>query len=226
MWGRQTSIEFRTHGGRRKGAGRKRSLPGLPRAPHARRDKHQGSRPVHATFRVRRHCLPSLRCLRRTIETELRNANRHGFRVVHYSIQLEHLHLIVEADDADSLRRGMQGLAIRLAKGLNRHLGRRGKVFADRWHGRELRTPREVRNALVYVLFNRNRHNPTLVGPDPCSSAIWFSGWAPGAAARIARAIGPPAPLRPTVDAETWLAATGFQKFGLLGFDERPRDAQ
>ena len=49
---------------------------------------------------------------------------------------------------------GARGLSIRVARAVNRHLERRGKVFGDRYHPRSLTTPREVRTALVYVLQN------------------------------------------------------------------------
>jgi putative transposase len=222
MRNRQLPLQFKTHGGRRKGAGRKPSNPRLPRVPHLPREKHEGNHPVHTTFRVRRP-FPSLRCLLAVIQPEIRKANGSAFRVTNYSVQFEHLHLMVEANDHHSLRRGMQGLMIRLAKAMNRHLGRHGKVFADRWHGRELRTPREVRNCLVYVLFNRTRHAPTLRGPDPCSSAPWFAGW--DCPVRIAYELGPPTSPRPTMEPQTWLGAVGWKKGGLVGFDERPRGA-
>src|SRR5262249_22714935 len=72
----------------------------------------------------------------------------------HFSVQSDHIHLLVEADEPAALVRGMQGLAIRVAKSVNRALKRCGAVWADRFHARTLRTPREVRNALVYVLNN------------------------------------------------------------------------
>jgi len=69
--------------------------------------------------------------------------------VLQFSVQRDHIHLLVEAPDGRALSRGLQGLAIRIAKGVNRILGRRGRVWADRFHARALRTPREVRNALI-----------------------------------------------------------------------------
>ena len=70
---------------------------------------------------------------------------RFGFRLVHFSVQRDHLHLLAEASDRRALSRGMQGLSIRVAKAVNRRLGRRGAVFADRYHARALKTPREAR---------------------------------------------------------------------------------
>src|SRR5204862_6807235 len=82
-----------------------------------------------------------------------------------------------EADDARGLGRGMKGLCVRIARALNRLWKRVGSVFSDRYHARVLRTPREVRNALNYVLHNAARHGSRLGGPDPCSSGAWFDGW-------------------------------------------------
>jgi REP element-mobilizing transposase RayT len=116
--------------------------------------------PVHCTLRIRND-LPSLR--RHHLWTALRErfragCDRFGFRLVDFSVQSNHVHLICEGNDRRALSRGMQGLAIRLARCINRRLGRRGKVFAGRYHARQLRTPSETRNALCYVLGNFAQH--------------------------------------------------------------------
>lgn len=110
-------------------------------------------------------------------------AKRPGFRVVHFSVQKRHLHLIVEADDALALGRGMQALAVRLARRINKALGRKGTVFVDRYFSRVLRSPGQVRQCLNYVLQNHRRHrrqrgkahNPYDL--DVCSSAKRFAYW-------------------------------------------------
>jgi putative transposase len=79
---------------------------------------------------------------------------RTGFRIVHFSIQSNHLHFIVEASGTQELAAGIKGLAVRIAHAVNKALGRKGKVFPHRYHARALRTPREVRNAIRYVLAN------------------------------------------------------------------------
>jgi REP element-mobilizing transposase RayT len=81
-----------------------------------------------------------------------------GMRLLQFSVQDNHIHLVVEAVDQQKLGQAMQGLAIRLAKGINRASGRHGTVFADRYHAHVLRTPAEVRNAVHYVLHNRRKH--------------------------------------------------------------------
>src|ERR1700689_4807196 len=96
--------------------------------------------------------------------------------VVHFSIQSNHLHLIVEAANENALSRGMQGLSIRMARGAHRALGHGGTVFSDRYHAHQLETPRETWAALLYVLQNWAKHGPGGAF-DPHSSAFWFDGW-------------------------------------------------
>jgi REP element-mobilizing transposase RayT len=79
-------------------------------------------------------------------------ANRFGFKLVHYSVQGNHVHLLVEAQDDKALSRGMNGLGVRVAKGLNRVMRRHGKVLDDRYHGHSLRTPTEVYTSTVAVI--------------------------------------------------------------------------
>jgi REP element-mobilizing transposase RayT len=94
-----------------------------------------------------------------------------SFRIVHFSIQKNHLHLMVEAQDRSFLSRGMLGLAARLARALNREPHAKGRVWGERYHARDLKTPREVRNAIVYVLMKAKKDGARLRGLEPCSSA-------------------------------------------------------
>jgi hypothetical protein len=144
-----------------------------------------------------------------------RGAQRFGWRLVHYSIQTTHLHFIAEARDGRALSHGMQGLSVRVARALNKLWCRTGSVFADRFHARVLRTPREVRCALLYVLQNARHHGLRLHGIDPCSSGARFDGWA----CRV------PVPARrpAAVPARTWLLRIGWRRHGLIGLDEEPR---
>ncbi len=125
------------------------------------------------------------------------------------------MHLLIEAEGTSSLQGGVQGLAIRIARAVNRALGRRGRVWGDRYHARILQTPREVRNALVYVLANWRKHMPEARGIDPCSSARWFAGWRN----RTATLEGPV----PVASATTWLARLGWRRHGLIDVQEAPR---
>jgi hypothetical protein len=164
--------------------------------------------------------LPSLRASRLfgPVRTAIAAASRDRFRVLHFSVQKDHLHLVVEADEPTGLVRGIQGLAIRVAKGVNRVLGRHGRVLADRFHARALKTPREVRNALVYVLNTFRKHVSGTRGLDPCSSAPWFAGWR-----NVAGAADGPAPV---VGPRTWLARVGWRRYRPIDLREVPRAAR
>jgi putative transposase len=164
--------------------------------------------------------LPSLRAPRlfQVIRESVRAASRHTFRVVHFSVQGDHVHLVVEAQDAGALSSGARGLSIRTARAINGVLGRRGCVWGDRYHTHALKTPRETRNALVYVLMNFRKHRPADRSPvDPCSSAPWFEGFR--------RSVPAPTGAAPTWLPRTWLASTGWRRHGLIDPAERPRPA-
>src|SRR2546426_1723125 len=176
----QIEMKLPIRGGKRKGAGRK-PMNGLKAGvSHAPRPQFKAQHPVHVTMRVR----PGVGFLRgfsrrSAIEDALREVKlRFGMRVVHYSIQGNHLHLIVEVDDPSILPHAIQGFAVRLARALNEIASRNGKVFLDRYHAHVLKTRREVSNAVRYVLENFRHHLREDVAPqgtDPCSSAAWVT---------------------------------------------------
>ncbi len=169
---KQAAFRFRTWGGKRKGAGRKptRARAGVR---HARRPLLPARFPVHVTWRVQRGVwnLRTRRCFGALARAFWGGANRFGFRLVHYSVQGNHLHLLVEAQNERSLSRGMNGLGVRVARGLNRVMRRRGKVLDDRYHGHILRTPTEVRHARNYLLQNAHHHHGRR-SPDPYASRV------------------------------------------------------
>jgi len=168
-----------------------------------------------------REGLPFLReeVIAREIMKRIGEANRSkmkdAFRIVHFSVQDDHVHLIVEAADATALSRGMQGLAIRLARRVNALLQIRGGFWGDRFHSRELVSPRIVRNAIVYVLMNAKKHGYAIAGIDSLSSASWF---ADGFSPRLEPRAEPP----PTREARTWLGKVGWRRRGMLRTSERP----
>ena len=145
-------------GGPRHGAGRPRGA--RPRVMHRLRERIVARVPVHVTIRLRRG-IPTVRQPRfvRRFRASLAQACvRHGFRVVHYSIQRDHFHLLVEARNNRSIACGMKSVGARIGKLVNRLFQRSGKVLDGRYHLRPLRTPLEVRRALRYVLLNHRHH--------------------------------------------------------------------
>ncbi len=160
----------------------------------------------------------SLRCKRvfGALRECFRAASGEGFRVVQFSVQADHVHLLVEAQDKPALSSGARGLVIRSARAINRVLARAGRVWGDRYHARELASPREVRNALVYVLMNHKKHGLRDRGHiDPCSSAPWFDGF------RVT--LPPPAQPAVTWRPGTWLASVGWRRRGLIDPAESPK---
>jgi hypothetical protein len=176
--------------------------------------------------------LPSLRAARTFRVVRRALAATRFVRIVEYSVLSNHLHLLIEAANARALAQGMQSLSIRLARRLNALFARSGRVFADRYHSRVLRSPREVRNALVYVLNNFRRHADREGPPlplaflDPCSSAGFFEGWDPEwtHAPPDRRAFRDPCPSLPhaTAPARSFLLRRGWKRYGLLRPFEMP----
>ena len=199
----QLELKAKGRGGVREGAGRKRVLTsGLP---HLRRPALASRHPVQVTLKLRPG-LPSLRGGRAfpVVRSALKAARRRlGVRLVHYSVQSNHLHLIVEAAGVSALGQGIKGLAVRLARRLNTLFGTKGAVFPDRFDARALRSPTEVRNALGYVVHNYAAHlaRDGYVIPrgtrDLLSSAAWLTA--------------PPSDSAPVVAAETWLLSEGWR---------------
>jgi putative transposase len=169
---RQVELRSSRRGGKRRGAGRKRRSV-RRRVPHRRRPVLSRHNPLHVTLRVldgvgRLRCRKGFGVVRAVMLLVART--RTGFRIIDLSIQGNHLHLVCEADDKEALRAGIAAFKISFARRLNRAFERRGAVFADRYHTEVLTCPRQVRNAVSYVLNNwrkhhEDRHAPTRVDP-------------------------------------------------------------
>jgi putative transposase len=223
-------------GGKRRGAGRP--------AKRARSSERHKKRPVlkkHEPVHIVIRATPEIETLRlRVTYHSIRKAliktfTRDDFRIVHLSIQGTHVHLLVEADNRTALSGGMQAFQISAAKHINAALSknrkkrRRGTVFVDRYHAVILRSPRQTRNALAYVLNNWRKHREDRVPAarewrvDPFSSALSFDGW---------RDLGVPTtelfpahyqPL-PVWPPKTWLLSTGWRMHGLIRPTEVPSE--
>jgi putative transposase len=204
----QMELPERRWGGRRKGAGRPVTKGVVLHRP---RPQLKARFPLHVTLKVLDE-VGSLRTDKRFLRIKrafLYGCDKFGMRLVHFSVQGNHVHLIVEAADKLALTRGMQGLTIRLAKGVNRVSNRHGRVFADRYHARVLKTPTEVRNAIHYVLKNLHKHRRVHPGTVDVFSSV------AGEACYLGKD-------RVIVDARTWLlkSAIGILP-GLLNAGKR-----
>ena len=173
-------------------------VPGRKNVGHRARETHKRAHPVHVVLRSRVRALRS-QFLFPTIQRALARANRarEDFRILHFSVQADHLHLIVEADTQRALSRGMQGLAVRIARNVNPLLFRRGSLWTGRYYGRALASPRAFKNALRYVLNNFRKHGEPVRGDrEPCSSSIYD----------LRRGAREHVPISPP---KTWLARAG-----------------
>ena len=165
--------------------------------------------------------------MRQVHSAQQRDVSLGAFRIAEFSIQDTHVHLLAEAADKRAMSRGVADLAIRIARAVNRVLGREGKVWRDRYYARRLTVPKEVRNALVYVLLNSVKHQPDRLAAGRrqtsmrvlvdvrCTSAAWFKGFAPTCEAAL-RGAGTAQHVPPVAPAATWLLTTGWRRHGLI----------
>jgi REP element-mobilizing transposase RayT len=213
------------HGGWRPGAGRKKQRGSVS---HQTRPKLASRFPQHVTLRLGADTPPIARewLMKRVIRPCIALSAKPFFRVVEFNVLSNHVHLICEADDAMTLARGVQGLAIRFARRLNTALKRTGKFFGPRYHTVALRSPAQVRNTLRYVLLNRKHHAPAsqrfFAGwIDPYSSGVWFRGWQAPIRLNVATSdlVGLEPPTKPP---RTWLLRVGWRRGGPLSYDDRP----
>jgi REP element-mobilizing transposase RayT len=170
---------------------------GKRRVSHLARERFEKATPAHVTLRIAPHVwnLRSARSFRRIVRAFAAHRGRHALRLIEFSVQGNHLHLVVEADSNLALSRGMQGLAIRIARALNSMMNMSGRVFADHYHSRLLGTPTELARAVAYVLGNAAHHFGRR-GADPFASS--------GIALEIrARALEAP---------QTWLVRIGWRR--------------
>jgi putative transposase len=208
---RSTQLELprtASWGGRRRGAGRPVTAGRRTPVRHRSRPKHDPCHPVHVTLRARR----GIRSLRadvpfHAVRSAIGSASTDRFWVIHFSVQADHVHLLVEAMDSRVLALGIRALSVRIARAINRSTRRSGPVWGDRYHARALRTPREVRTGIIYVLQNWRKHMVGAFGIDDRSSGPWFDGWA--------TTNDRPMATRPPVSKpRTWLAASGWMRAG------------
>ncbi|HEY4241675.1 MAG TPA: transposase [Kofleriaceae bacterium] len=201
--------ELFRRGGKRAGAGRK-PKNGRAGVPHAPRAEVRASWPVHVTLRVGRD-VPYLR--KRSIWRAIAKAAMAAaktIRVVHASVQHDHLHVLVEASDQRALTKGMLAFQVSAAHWINRAAQRTGRVFSDRYHARVIKTPREARNAIRYVLSNWRKHGEDAhlrwaIDPFSTGYAFWTEQRQP-------RDYEP----LPTEEPGSWLLRTGWQRAGAI----------
>lgn len=146
-------------GGKREGAGRKRVMR-RKCVLHRTRETFDRTLPALVTLRMAKSVYNlrsqrSFNVLKRALSG---GKDRFGTRIIHFSVQGNHIHLIVETPGKDSLFRAMKGLGVRVARKMNGMMGRRGRVIGDRYHAGLLRSHRQAVRAVHYVRENHRKH--------------------------------------------------------------------
>jgi REP element-mobilizing transposase RayT len=161
------------HGGKRTGAGRKRKDPKMQL--HVKREVFDSKHPIHVNIKLVKG-LPNLRTKKyfKIVKRAILVARQKGLRIIHFCVQSNHLHLLIESSGKEGLSTGMQSFCTSMAKSLNYVLDRSGAVFRDRYHPHILKTLREVKNALLYIFQNFAKHTKVKSRFDPYSSLICF----------------------------------------------------
>jgi REP element-mobilizing transposase RayT len=234
---RKRHVQQQMRFGDRRGGKRRRKGGRPPKGPrsserHKKREVFRKNEPVHVVARVH-DAIGELRtgtCYHAVRKALVTTFTREDFRIVHVSIQNTHVHLIVEAEHRTALSKGMQAFQISAAKHLNaaiskrRSIRRRGTVFTDRYHAKIIRSPRQARNALSYVLNNWRKHREDLRPVaqtwklDPFSSAVSFDGWRDYKVVALRETYEPLPVWSPTC----WFLTDGWKKHGLIGTKEIP----
>jgi putative transposase len=173
------------------------------------------------------------RAIRRALQKVI--VSQPAFRIVHFSLQNTHIHLICEANDKRVLAKGMQGFQISAARHLNAAISRRrrkqhtGSVFTDRYHAEDLGSVRQVRNAIAYVLNNWRRHHVDSTSVfqlfsgrlDPYASGLAFHGWRETVPERD-QVYPPDYEAPPTSEPTTWLLGQGWTRAKSISMFEVP----
>jgi REP element-mobilizing transposase RayT len=213
---RQTTFKQFNWGGKRRGAGRK-SQGERAGVSHAKRPEIDPRCPLHVTLKL----VPGVTTMRSWDELDLlhrlvKDLNAGELvQVIEFSLQHNHVHLIIEAKGKEELSSAMNSFVSRLARGINKIKKRNGDLFAQRYHAVAVDTPAAVRNLLVYVLNNGRKHGTWLAAsPDPFSSGDQFEGWADWKGAESKRWLPRP---------KTWLLSRGWKRHGLISIRESPK---
>ncbi|HEY4241205.1 MAG TPA: transposase [Kofleriaceae bacterium] len=215
----QGELPFKTWGGKRAGAGRPKQ-PGRASERHEVREEVRASWPVHVTMRVGRGLyLRNHKIWRAIARAASAAAKRGAIHIVHASVQHDHVHILVEASDQYALAKGMHAFEISAAHWINVAAKRRGRVFPDRYHAHVLKTPREVRSAIRYVLSNWRKHGED--GQLRCAVDPFSTGYAfwPERAPRDYEPL-------PTAAPRSWLLSEGWQLAGAISPYETPGRAR
>lgn len=201
-------------GGKRRGAGRP-NRSGTPN--HMARQKVDFKKPLHVTLKLKEGIHITLRTSDMLVafQQSAEKARKHQLHVIHFSLESNHLHLIVECANNKALADGMKSLAGSFGRAIRKCCGGRGAVFKGRFHLQVFKSPTQMKNGLAYVLLNQSKHEKLIPYNDRYSSAEYFGEWKK----LLGREIGPLLPHKPKFrklpaylsTPQSWLAREGWR---------------
>lgn len=198
-------------GGKRKRAGRKNRTSTVN---HMKREKVEAKYPVHITIKLKKG-VASLRGPKMVaaFKSSLQKAKKRGLKVIHYAIESNHAHFFAESESNRAIRSGMASFGSSFGKSVRRVSGGKGSVFNGRYHLTVLKSPRQTKNAMAYVLLNHSKQQGAKPYADQKSSAPFFGDWRArlGERYRVNKPIPRPDYLS---DAESWLGRVGWRRAG------------
>jgi REP element-mobilizing transposase RayT len=156
-----------------KGAGRKAIHDKGIR--HIEREVIKKDTVLHLTLKIEKNKANlKNKSILKALQQSIKKARLLGLKVIQYTLEYDHVHLLVESSDKISLGKGMQSLGISFSKKINKIKKQNGKVFKTRYHFRKLSTPREIKNVLNYILGNGVKHkeSSSIVSPFNSLSVI------------------------------------------------------
>jgi REP element-mobilizing transposase RayT len=138
---------------------------------HTKREEIRRETPLHLTIKLIRADVQNKTVLKALRHAILR-ARLQGLRIIHYSLEHDHIHLYAESDDNKILARAMKALGGSLIKKINKYFKVKGRCYKTRYHLRILRSATEVKNVINYILKNGIKHKRTKSVIDPYNSAL------------------------------------------------------
>lgn len=135
---------------------------------HIARDEIKKPIPLHLTIKIEKTKAGlKNKAMLKLLHHCIKKSRMKGLRIVHYTLEFDHVHLLVEATNKETTSKGMQSFGIAFSKGINKLKCLKGRVFKTRYHFRKLNSPREIKNVLNYILGNSIKHgqSPSIITP-------------------------------------------------------------
>lgn len=141
---------------------------------HTRRERITKQSALHFTIKVRENKadIKNKRLLK-ILHHAIKRARLKKLKVLHYSLEYNHVHLLVEARDNQIIHQGMQAFGISFAKAINKIKFLKGRVYKNRYHFRKITSLRDYKNVLLYIFRNGIKHKRTQSLFDPYNSMVY-----------------------------------------------------